>query len=810
MGKIVMPKHSVLLNEIEAVLKIYYEAKNWMTNAAYKSKLKEMIGADQYSSSYTKKSQITSYFGFTEWEDINNVRSRRRITPFGREMYEAIVTKDNEKVQDALLRSLETVKFGRDNPGCPKCDTDIEPPCLFIRAILDLGYLTYKEFAYLLWKMGDLGGNYTDIINELKSARRNGQLFLSAEANKYTDCKPIVILVRWGFLNEDSDNQKERHIIIAPKVLEKYKIRLRNLKIYNVDMDLAGSDNNIGRNTIIETNYFTPEWFHAQGQKVLYIDDRAEEYLKNFKEKYAPKKIEQLSGIDLLNYIFLNNDNKDNLCYELEYNKSCVSIFGSISNGTAYKYGLYFNKKQNSWVTGSSRKSTKVSVDEAIEIGTQIRDYLLAGFKVLSNLTPVKTDDEYLNLYEELTNTTNNYINRIWFLKYYQMFFPDILTTFYSDSAQIQVLKTLNIEPAPNRIQRMGQIKRFIDQCKISNVVFGYLFYNYNENEEVEIDEVDDDILEEVVIYKKTCLDIHREPRRNMIHPINFIVYGAPGTGKTYSMAEYALAIIENREVDLTAKTNDQRKEVIQKYNNYINKGQIVFTTFHQNYGYEDFIQGLRPATSSNSMSFVIVDGVFKRISDNAMGDMQNNYVIIIDEINRANISKVLGELITLIEEDKRWGELNESCVTLQSGDVFAVPNNLYIVGTMNSADKSISLIDTALRRRFEFIEQKPDASLIQNPLLKSILESLNRKLVEELDSTDLLIGHSFFINKSESDLCRIFNNSIIPLLYEYFYDNRRKVASILNDVLNDKSFKMIDNKVGRLYIEERDTGNDS
>jgi len=241
-------------------------------------------------------------------------------------------------------------------------------------------------------------------------------------------------------------------------------------------------------------------------------------------------------------------------------------------------------------------------------------------------------------------------------------------------------------------------------------------------------------------------------------------------------------------------------------YKNYINKGQIVFTTFHQSYGYEEFIQGLRPDTKSERMTFKTVDGTFKKIADTALNDSQNNYVIIIDEINRANISKVFGELITLIEEDKRWGEINETCATLQSGDIFAVPNNLYIVGTMNSADKSISLIDAALRRRFEFVEQKPQPELVSDTQLKKVLNSLNNSLVDDLESADLLIGHSYFMNKTAADLVEILNNSIIPLLYEYFYDNKNKVASVLSKAIEGTGISLIDDKMGRLCVKRDNT----
>lgn len=238
MGKIVMPKNSALLNEIESVLEIYYEASDWLPNDEYKAKLKLMIGDDQYSSSYTKKAQITSYFGFTIWEDINDPQSRRKITPSGKKMFEAIKAEDTVAVQDVLMRALETVKFGRDNYGCPDSSSDVEPPSLFVRAILDMGYLTYREFAFLLWKLEDLGANYTDALAELKELRSRGTIDLGEEANKYVDCKPIIILVRWGFLAEDTtDSSGGKHIIIAPEVLAKYETRLRNLKIYNIDMD---------------------------------------------------------------------------------------------------------------------------------------------------------------------------------------------------------------------------------------------------------------------------------------------------------------------------------------------------------------------------------------------------------------------------------------------------------------------------------------------------------------------------------------------------------------------------------------------
>lgn len=166
-------------------------------------------------------------------------------------------------------------------------------------------------------------------------------------------------------------------------------------------------------------------------------------------------------------------------------------------------------------------------------------------------------------------------------------------------------------------------------------------------------------------------------------------------------------------------------------------------------------------------------------------------YVFIVDEINRGNISKILGELITLIEPSKRLGEVEETLVKLPySKKEFGVPNNIYIIGTMNTADRSIALMDTALRRRFRFIEMSPDPSILQGVSvegvdLERLLDVMNRR-IEALHDRDHMIGHAYFTGLSSEDdvdaLKEIFLKSIIPLLQEYFFDDQEKIRAVLGD----------------------------
>lgn len=217
-----------------------------------------------------------------------------------------------------------------------------------------------------------------------------------------------------------------------------------------------------------------------------------------------------------------------------------------------------------------------------------------------------------------------------------------------------------------------------------------------------------------------------------------------------------------------------------------------VFTTFHQSFSYEDFVEGIKPKLNTeagnNELSYQIENGVFKDLCLRAQNDPTNRYAIFIDEINRGNVSAIFGELITLIEPDKRLGADNEIKVRLPySKTDFGVPSNVDIYGTMNTADRSVEALDTALRRRFSFKEIMPNPSLLENIEfngfnLKEVLQTINER-VEFLLDRDHTIGHSYFMNVKSGDtkaLEDIFKNKVIPLLQEYFYHDYEKIALIL------------------------------
>ncbi|MCV3457288.1 McrB family protein [Campylobacter sp. CNRCH_2016_0050h] len=417
--------------------------------------------------------------------------------------------------------------------------------------------------------------------------------------------------------------------------------------------------------------------------------------------------------------------------------------------------------------------------------------------------------------------------------------------------------------------------------------------------------------------YKEHFLKMKKTPNENQNPPLNQILYGPPGTGKTYHTIDKALEILGE---NLANKDRDEKKA---KFDEYVKNRQIVFTTFHQSYGYEEFVEGIKPhidsKENSKEVEYEIKDGIFKELCKKALDNYENSilnidelnkkielkekvenflnwlletnepigktkggnffvvdindktvmiysegverfdgnfnlsisifmellkhkdefnnaaemfkkvfdrdyadrthtyyfnlvkkfkayekqstaknenkknndnslkpYIIIIDEINRGNVSKIFGELITLIEPSKRIGKEEELKVTLPySKDEFGVPKNVYIIGTMNTADRSITSLDTALRRRFEFIEMMPKPNVLSDNCegvnLQELLKAINTR-IEYLLDREKTIGHAFFIGiDSLEKLKNVFQNKIIPLLQEYFYNDYALIDAVLN-----------------------------
>lgn len=253
--------------------------------------------------------------------------------------------------------------------------------------------------------------------------------------------------------------------------------------------------------------------------------------------------------------------------------------------------------------------------------------------------------------------------------------------------------------------------------------------------------------------------------------------------GLTADQAGYLLSLLSDRDPSLSQ---------------YIEWDQGISSltrlTFHPSYTYEDFIEGFKPVDStSGSLQLRLEDGIFKKICRQAQSQPEKKFLVLIDEINRANIAKVFGELVTLLESDKR-----DLVVTLpQSKESFCIPSNVYILGTMNTADRSIKLLDAALRRRFAFVELMPDTELLKNAMvgtlpLDKFLDELNYRIAKNI-GREKQIGHSFFLDEEglaitdPDEFARRFRQEILPLLQEYCYEDYATLATYIGDSLVDK-----------------------
>ena len=283
--------------------------------------------------------------------------------------------------------------------------------------------------------------------------------------------------------------------------------------------------------------------------------------------------------------------------------------------------------------------------------------------------------------------------------------------------------------------------------------------------------------------------------------PLNQILYGPPGTGKTYATVKKALEIFTQAGLRDIGDSHEERRRCFDKL---MQDGHIRFVTFHQSFCYEDFVEGIRAVTDDDGkISYEVKDGIFKELCAAARGTageaVSLPYVLIIDEINRGNVSRIFGELITLLEDSHRASLDKDSyqrdTVTVRlpySRDFFSVPENIYIIGTMNTADQSLTGLDVALRRRFAFTEMPPRPELLQSRRLEGttvtlgdLLDCLNQRIAALLDKEHCL-GHAYFMGLGDSvsvaELSDVFKKHIVPLLEEYFFADWEKIQWVLND----------------------------
>jgi hypothetical protein len=513
-----------------------------------------------------------------------------------------------------------------------------------------------------------------------------------------------------------------------------------------------------------------------------------EEYLEQFEEKPA--------ALDLINYDLLGK-----------------RIF-KISHGAILTNKSYENKKlldyieQNNLICMSrytgKKQGAKFQTD--LKVGDLV--YLCYGGKKIKMIAEVKSEvfDFDEEIAEYFAREKGDWIYR------------EVQPLFFAVKEKLENLQKFRARHMPSGNSTFWQVPK--TEIPLMNELIFKPYFNIQFSNSSTIDPPDNNVV----------IDQDTFPIRND-NELNAILFGPPGTGKTYETISRALLYLGE------GISDDKRGEQKKRFAELQSDGRVFFTTFHQNMAYEEFIEGIKPQKprdEDDSLKYVIEDGLFMRACVEATfdymvsnfevfenyreigedldpesfyeykkkhvqsflddreyevveNDHSNSFVFIIDEINRGNVSQIFGELITLIEPDKRLGRAETLFVDLPySKHSFAVPPNLYILGTMNTADRSVEALDTALRRRFSFIPKLPDPGILKPTNdgieLSTLLSKINERLTVLKDS-DHTIGHAWFWDvKDLADLKEIYANKILPLLQEFFYNDYEKLGLVLGD----------------------------
>lgn len=459
--------------------------------------------------------------------------------------------------------------------------------------------------------------------------------------------------------------------------------------------------------------------------------------------------LESLQNLPLEEYTLGRGDN-DNFCYWLEWK---TGNLGSISGGTAKKFGVYWSAKEKAYKVNQMFR-------DAEDARQRILGAVRAGEHALSEDDVPGADAATAVMGENRYGVRHKPI---------YLYHPDKLLPI-SNPYHIQgFLRQLGETPsggpmAMNR-QLLQALADHAEAAGLDNLGIGRFLYDTFPPDDPGAGGPD------VVVDPRPDLPLVSYLLEVAEMTRNIVLYGPPGTGKTFVARAFADAWVAKQ----------PKAGVDAPY--------VQLVTFHPSYSYEEFVEGLRP--SADGQGLTVRDGVFKRICAAARADSENDYVLIIDEINRADSARTFGELITLLEDDKRAqpGQSVRYEATLpyseSPGNHFSVPENLYVIGTMNTADRSISLMDLALRRRFTFVEVPPEPALVSGTVtglsLERLLRTLNTKIAETLDR-DHAVGHAYLMadTMTPRHLAFRWRHKVIPLLQEYVYGRDGELVGLL------------------------------
>ena len=568
-----------------------------------------------------------------------------------------------------------------------------------------------------------------------------------------------------SLINEEfSDVRDVEWLCKIPKDSLK-KSTQNNLKtqitVFNIDSDAkndilnaSGEDNDsMKRSACIIKKYLN------ENELGDFTIDDVENITAKFKSQFGPEILEKLEGADIINKIFLNDGDNTTLCYNLEFSNEFNR--GGIGGGSAFKYSLFKSNKSHQWISGSSQKQKILSEKEAIEVGSKIRDAIVNGAKYIKQ-ADLNSISDYIQLEDDLKDIFKDCIVKptsSWIHKYYVLIFPYKFPEVHGTNIRDYTLRKFRIEPQKGYYVNDGLYAQLAKQSEIKiyslfTPEIMHLFFDGDVWAPIE---------EGQLVELGECSEIPKFYQNS--EKRNIIYFGAPGTGKSHTLNEDKEELLKN------LKDNYER------------------VTFHPDYSYANFVGTYKPVPKGEDISYEYVPGPFMRILKKALNNPSQPFLLVIEEINRANVAATFGDIFQLLDRDENNEseypiDLSLEAKSFINKDKIKLPSNLFIWATMNSADQGVFPMDTAFKRRWDFkyfsidysqekIENTyvilNDKKLMWNDLRKRINDELLTYKINE----DKLLGPFFAFNEYQNQeiltetFKDIFKSKIIMYLFE-------------------------------------------